>query len=123
MKEGSTLPEHMRRMMRKLGADFIRLVPARSAPVYEHQLHKNPTIRGSKFLLFVFNFAASLRLHAPDVISRMPKNLCDRCHSERSEESRSGLPSTKQGEIPRFARNDRWSVWRRKIAATLRLHA
>src|SRR5208337_183720 len=64
MKEGSTLPEHMRRMMRKLGAEFIRLVSARSAPVYEHQLHKNPTIRGSKFLLFVFNFAASFHLHA-----------------------------------------------------------
>src|SRR5208337_4991990 len=150
MKEGSTLPEHMRRMMRKLGADFIRLVPARSAPVYEHQLHKNPTIRGSKFLLFVFNFAASLRLNAPDVSRRMPKNLCDRCHSEPfavilspfaslrvnsakdlalsaqgklREESRSGLPSTKQGKIPRFARNDRWSVWRSKIAATPRLHA
>jgi hypothetical protein len=50
--------------MRRLGADFIRLVPAKSAPVYEHQLHKNPTIRGSKFLLFVSNSAASFRLHA-----------------------------------------------------------
>ncbi len=28
------------------------------------------------------------------------------CHSERSEESRSGPPPRKQGEIPRFARND-----------------
>ena len=54
--------------MRKLGADFIRLVPARSAPVYEHQLHKNPMIRGSKVLLFISNSAPSYRLHAEDAL-------------------------------------------------------
>ena len=35
----------------------------------------------------------------------MLKSLCERCHSERSEESRKSF--FLQSEIPRFARNDK----------------
>ena len=45
---GSIRPLHMTRMMRTFGGYLIRAEPARSAARYEHQLHMNPTIFGSK---------------------------------------------------------------------------
>ena len=44
---GSILPEHITRITLIFEAYFKREVPARSAPVYEHQLHRNDTIVGS----------------------------------------------------------------------------
>ena len=43
----SALPEHITLINLTLGLYFVRAVPARSAPVYEHQLQKKPTILGS----------------------------------------------------------------------------
>ncbi len=45
---GSTRPEHMTRITRRVRARTSRrAVPARSTAVYVHQLQKNATIRGS----------------------------------------------------------------------------
>src|SRR5512137_3076504 len=52
MNAGSTLPLHIVLRTRTFGADLIRETPARSAPVYEHQLQRNPMIFGSKAMLF-----------------------------------------------------------------------
>src|SRR5450756_3260791 len=48
MKSGSMRPVQGRRMMRTLLAMRRRLVPARSAPVYVHQLQTKAVMRGSK---------------------------------------------------------------------------
>src|SRR5664280_1256927 len=47
MKSGSMRPVQGRRMMRTLLAMLRRLVPARSAPVYVHQLQTKAVMRGS----------------------------------------------------------------------------
>src|SRR5512132_313055 len=47
MKSGLIRLLHGARMIRTFGAIFRRLVPARSAPVYVHQLQTNATILGS----------------------------------------------------------------------------
>src|SRR5512137_93175 len=47
-KRGSIRPVQGRRMMRTLLAMCSRLVPARSAPVYVHQLQTKAVMRGSK---------------------------------------------------------------------------
>ena len=48
MNSGSMRPVQGRRMMRTLLAMCRRLVPARSAPVYVHQLQTKAVMRGSK---------------------------------------------------------------------------
>ena len=44
---GSILPEHMTRMTRMFGGYWNLETPARSAPAYEHQLHRKATNLGS----------------------------------------------------------------------------
>ena len=51
-----TRPEHITRIPTILGGYFMRDVPARSAPVYEHQLHKKPIILGSKLMTVSLQF-------------------------------------------------------------------
>ena len=60
---GSTRPEHMTLIDLRLAGYLVRLVPARSAPAYEHQLQRNPTMLGSNsvmvytiLLFFFFNY-------------------------------------------------------------------
>ena len=53
---GSTRPLHITRIDLTFGAYLMRAVPARSAPVYEHQLHKNPTIFGSNLIAVSLQF-------------------------------------------------------------------
>jgi len=45
-KTGLTRLEHMTLMGKMEGGYLSRLVPAKSAPEYEHHLHKKLTIRG-----------------------------------------------------------------------------
>jgi hypothetical protein len=56
MKAGSTLPEHIVLIIRIFGDVLRRDTPARSAPEYEHQLHKKPTIFGSNDAMSVVVF-------------------------------------------------------------------
>jgi hypothetical protein len=47
MSTGSILPVHMTRITRILGGYWNLETPARSAPAYEHQLHRKATNLGS----------------------------------------------------------------------------
>jgi hypothetical protein len=64
MKEMSILPVQFTLMIRTFGGICILLVPARSAPAYEHQLQQNATILGEKvdFLLFGLAFPGAVVL-------------------------------------------------------------
>ena len=48
MNEMSILPVQFTRMILTFGGICIRLVPAKSAPAYEHQLQQKDSICGSK---------------------------------------------------------------------------
>jgi len=54
MKEMSILPVQLTLMIRTFGGICILLVPAKSAPAYEHQLQQNAIILGSKVDVLTF---------------------------------------------------------------------
>ena len=56
MNEMSILPVQLIRMIRTLEGICILLVPARSAPAYEHQLQQKAKMRGSKPSFFEDSF-------------------------------------------------------------------
>jgi hypothetical protein len=47
MRTGSILPVHITRITRTFGGYWNLETPARSAPAYEHQLHRKATNLGS----------------------------------------------------------------------------
>lgn len=74
INRGSIRPVQFTLMTLRFGGIVILLVPAKSAPAYEHQLQQNANIRGSKDFLPALDFPLGFELvedkRGPPLIKR-----------------------------------------------------
>ena len=77
MKEMSILPVQLTLMMRTFDGICILLVPAKSAPAYEHQLQQKARILGSKpfFVFFVLALPSPVLLGLTVLIEGSPSDV------------------------------------------------